>query len=159
MRRLTVATALCALAAAMPAHARYISAGYDKSWGKAGISFDDYRNDSVTCGRQAAGLDLRNSDPAKALVLASRLIDNAIDYQDAAEAMRIASPERNFGKAGDLMQAALERCLRDRGYHKFKLTDAQRHRLSKLKPGSDARHHYLYSLGSDPQVLARQAID
>jgi hypothetical protein len=158
MRRLIMASLLCMLAA-MPSQARYVSAGYDRSWGKSGVSFADYRDDAVTCGRQAAALDLRNSDPAKALVLASRLIDNAIDVADAGDAMQIASPERNFAKAGDLLQGALERCLHERGYRKFKLTAEQRHKLSKLKPGSEARHHYLYSLGSDPNVLARQALD
>lgn len=159
MRGTIVAITLGALTAAMPVQARYVSPGHDKSWGKPGISFDQYRDDAVTCGQQAAALDLRESDPAKALVVASRLLDNVPDVWAASEAMRLASPERNFAKAGDLLQATLERCLHERGYRKFKLTSEQKHRLSKLPIGSDARHHYLYALASDPEVLTRQAID
>ncbi|MDB5693407.1 MAG: hypothetical protein JWO81_2470 [Alphaproteobacteria bacterium] len=158
MRRLIVAIGLSALAA-IPAQARYVSAGYDKSWGKVGVSLAAYRGDAVACGRQAASLDLAGSDPARALVLASRLIDNAPDVETASDAMRIASPERNFLKAGDLLQAALERCLTQRGYRRFKLTSGQRHRLSELPIGSDARHAYLHSLASNPDVLTRQAVD
>src|SRR5213078_1098261 len=42
------------------------------SWGKAGISFEDYRSDATYCLRDAAGLDLTGTEPANALVLASR---------------------------------------------------------------------------------------
>jgi hypothetical protein len=73
--------------------------------------------------------------------------------------MRMISPERQFAKAGDILERAVERCLSERGYRKFKLTSDQRHRLSKLPIGSDARHAYLHSLASDPEVLTRQAAD
>src|SRR5436853_7853413 len=42
------------------------------SWGKAGVSFDDYRSDATACLRVAAGTDLTGTEPANALVLASR---------------------------------------------------------------------------------------
>ena len=73
--------------------------------------------------------------------------------------MQMIGPERQFAKAGDILESALERCLREHGYRKFKLTSEQRHRLSKLRVGSDARHAYLHSLASDPEVLTRQATD
>ena len=158
MRKLIAAIAVSAFVAA-PAAARYVGPGRDKSWGKPGVTLADYRADAVTCGRQAAALDVADSSPAKAFVLASRLIDNAPDLERVGVAMQIASPERNFLKVGDMLQAALERCLTARGYHKFKLTSAQRHRLARLAPGSDERHAYLHSLASDPEVLARQAVN
>jgi hypothetical protein len=64
-----------------------------------------------------------------------------------------------LAKAGDILEGALEHCLKDRGYRKFKLTSGQRHRLSKLPLGSDARHAYLHSLASNAQVLETQAAD
>ena len=79
--------------------------------------------------------------------------------EHARDAMRIASPERNFLKVGDMLEAAVERCLTARGYHKFKLTSGQQRHLRKLPLGSDARHAYLHSLASDPDVLKRQAVD
>jgi hypothetical protein len=156
----TAIAAIClSMLVAAPASARYVSAGAARSWGKPGVSLAAYREDAVACGRQAAALDVAGSDPAEALVLASRMIDNAPDPATAVDAMRIASPERNLLKVGDMLQAELDRCLAGRGYHKFKLTAAQRHRLTKLPLGSDARHAYLHSLASDADVLARQAVD
>jgi hypothetical protein len=158
MRKLIVAVSLAALAAA-PASARYVGPGSSQSWGKANVSLADYRADAVACGRQAAAVDVAGTAPAEALVVASRMLDNAPDAWTAVDAMRIASPERNMLKVGDILQAELDRCLAARGYHKFKLTAQQRHKLAKLPVGSDARHAYLHSLASDPTLLARQAVD
>ncbi|HEY1605182.1 MAG TPA: hypothetical protein VGF77_06250 [Allosphingosinicella sp.] len=159
MRRIGFAFSLCMLAAAMPAQARYVSPGYAMSWGKPGVSLADYRADSVACGRQAAGLDLAGSGPARSFKAASRILENGSDYDTWIAALQIAAPERNMEKAGDLMQATLDRCLQEHGYHKFKLTSEQRHRLSRLKIGTDQRHAYLHSLAADPDILSRQAAD
>jgi hypothetical protein len=53
---------------------------------------------------------------------------------------------------------ALKSCLVNRGYSEFALTPEQRAELDKLPQGSDARRDYLYKLGTDPEVLAKQAI-
>jgi hypothetical protein len=158
MRGTIAATGLCLLAA-IPAQAHYVSAGYDMSWGKAGVSLADYRADAIACGRQAAGINLAGTGPAKSFVAASRILENGPDYDTWIAALQIASPERNMEKAGDLMQATLDQCLREHGYQKFRLTSEQRHRLSKLPPGSDQRHAYLHSLAANPDVLSRQAAD
>lgn len=158
MRMIIVACSIALLAAA-PAGAKLVSAGFGKSWGKPGVSLEQYRADAVACGRQAASLDLSWSNPARALVLASRLIDNAADIQAAGDALRIASPERNVAKAGDLIHSALDHCLVEHGYRQFRLTGEQRHRLAKLPTGSIERHTYLHSLASDPVILASQAVD
>src|SRR4051794_2749202 len=135
MRHLILASWLLTLTAA-PASARYVGPGTSKSWGKADVSLVEYRTDAITCGQQAAALDVGGSGPAEALVLASRMIENAPDVAAAADARRIASPERNFLKVGDMLEAELERCLTAHGYQKFKLTSEQRRRLAKLPIGS-----------------------
>lgn len=149
----------CAAAAALSAaaEARLVGPGRSVSWGKPGVSLEAYRTDAVTCGRQAASLDLRDTGPAQSLVLASRLIENATDVESAGVAMWIASPERNIGKAGDMMKAALDQCLIEKGYRQFRLSDAQRRKLTKLPTGSLERHAYLHSLASNPEILSRQA--
>jgi hypothetical protein len=53
---------------------------------------------------------------------------------------------------------ALKSCLTDRGYTEFELTAAQRAELDKLAQGSEARRDYLYKLGTDPEVLAKQSV-
>jgi hypothetical protein len=52
----------------------------------------------------------------------------------------------------------LKTCLAGRGYTEFALTAEQRAELAKLPAGSDARRDYLYKLGTDPDVLARQSM-
>src|SRR5262249_41020832 len=44
-------------------------------------------------------------------------------------------------------------CLRGRGYREFRLTSDQAAHLATLPQGSDERRQYLYSLGTDPNVL------
>jgi hypothetical protein len=53
---------------------------------------------------------------------------------------------------------ALKSCLAGRGYTEFELTAAQRAELAKLPQGSEERRTYLYKLGTDEQVLAKQAL-
>ena len=53
---------------------------------------------------------------------------------------------------------ALKSCLVKRGYTEFALDGEQRSALSKLPQGSEARREYLYKLGTDPQVLTKQAV-
>lgn len=159
MRLMPVAIAVLAIAlAASPASAKRITAGYQTSWGKAGVSLEQYWIDSSLCGHEAAAIDLTGTDPARALVYASRLIDNYSDYEDIARAERIAAPEIQWNRAATLMRRSLEACLVKRGYVKFKLTSGQAHHLKKLKDGTLERREYLHSLASDPDVLARQAL-
>ena len=162
------------------ADAKMITAGEYKSWGKPGVTFDRYRADGLACAREAAATDLSKTDPARALVIASRLIDNdptitagaTMDPMASAQAggdpvpssaaagiVQNIGPGRQILKAGDILKARLEACLSDRGYVKFKLTTEQRKRLRGLRDGSDARRAYLHSLASDPSVLARQRLN
>lgn len=46
-----------------------------ESWGKAGISFEQYRGDAIACARQGANLDVSHTDAAAVLIDASRKID------------------------------------------------------------------------------------
>jgi hypothetical protein len=180
-RSIPIACLILCAALARPAAARLVDPGAGISWGKPGVSLVQYRRDAIECGRSAASTDLAGTDPAKALVIGSRLMDNdptvgpgaVIDPMAgpsaAADAiagagsspgvMRMIGPERQFAKAGDILERALEHCLAARGYRKFKLSPAQKHRLAKLPLGSDARHAYLHSLASNAQVLETQAAD
>ncbi|HEX4737041.1 MAG TPA: hypothetical protein VH331_05725 [Allosphingosinicella sp.] len=174
-------TAAAAAFVAAPAAARLVSPGFGITWGKPGITLAQYRADAIQCGQNAAATDLADTDPAKALVVGSRLIANdpnaspgaVVDPRAGPSAApdalgnagstpgvtQMIAPDRQIAKAGDILERTLERCLTRKGYHKFKLTSEQRHRLAKLPVGSDARHAYLHSLASDPEVLKRQAVD
>lgn len=170
----TVALAGAAAAASAP----------QTSWGKAGVSFDDYRGDATFCLRQSAATDLTGTEPANALVLASRRMatgetndytpsiggasstssriigggfDPIIEAANRMQRERMAArPELRIRQAHDIMQRRLDNCLAGRGYHRFRLTDDQRRQLRRLPARAAERQTYLYSLASDPQVLAAQ---
>jgi hypothetical protein len=172
---------LAAILLAAPAGAKMVSAGMDRSWGKPGVTFDQYRADGLACAHAAADTNLAGSDPARALVIASRLIDNdptvgagpTADPISSAQAgadvvgmagssastVQAIGPQRQILKAGDILKARLESCLAERGYVKFRLTSEQRKRLRSLREGTDARRAYLHSLASNPAVLERQKLN
>ena len=67
-------------------------------------------------------------------------------------------PQERMKAVGALMQGTVDECLRQRGYTRFRLTDAQRKQLSRLHLGSVERHAFLYSLAADPAILRDQAM-
>lgn len=83
-------------------------------------------------------------------------------YRDNASAdfaSRAANQQRDQEMAAQrARKEALKFCLSSRGYTEFELTAEQRAALSKLPQGSDERREYLYKLGTDPEVLSRQAL-
>ena len=149
------------------------------SWGKPGVSYADYRADATACLREAAGTDLTGTEPANALVLASRRIetvltrdftpmvsggsvpvfDPVINTVNAVQQARIAArPDLRIRQARDILQGRLDHCLEQHGYRRFRLTDEQRRRLNHYPLRQPERQAYLHSLASDPQVLASQAV-
>ena len=131
------------------------------SWGKAGVSYETYRADATSCLRAAAATDLTGTEPAEALVLASRRIETAMntDPWSVAEVTDMARPDLSIHQARDILQARLNQCLIDHGYHRFRLTDAQRRQLNRYGLDRPERQIYLHSLASDPQILSSQAVD
>jgi hypothetical protein len=83
-------------------------------------------------------------------------------YRDSASpdfVNRAVMQQRNQEMADQRARAdALKSCLVNRGYSEFALTPEQRAQLDKLPQGSDARRDYLYKLGTDPEVLTKQAV-
>jgi hypothetical protein len=177
---LTIAAILLAGLGAAPA-----AASPALSWGKAGVSFEDYRADATNCLREAVATDLSGTEPARALILASRQIETGLnnDYtpmingaaglepmsarpsfdpgaeaaQRFADASGEARVEHRIRQARDIMAARLESCLAGRGYHRFHLTAAQRRQLDRLPERAPGRQAYLHRLASDPQILAAQS--
>ena len=152
-----------------------------ESWGKAGISLAQYRQDALDCGKAGYALDISNTDDAQQFVRASRELNNlpgpsisqtvgtgsgapssvdvTVNYaniqQHIIERIR---PEERFKHIKQMQLAKTDECLVQRGYSKFRLTDEQRRRLSHLKFGSDERRAYLYGLASNAAVLDSQKV-
>lgn len=143
------------------------------SWGKTGVSIEQYRQDAVECGRAGYYLDVSQTDAARVFKQASAQLDAnenamhslAADPLDAAHVagqsqhiVDATRPEERFAEIRKLQQDAVTKCLKDRGYRAFRLTRAQQAQLRGLKLGSVERRTYLYRLAVDPQVLAGQAL-
>ena len=150
------------------------------SWGKAGVSLAQYRQDAVDCATAGYNLDISKTEDAQAFVRASRQLDNIpgggtvqitsapgspdnnsinamLDFSDTEQhIIDSVHPEQRFREIKKMQLSKVDDCLVQRGYSKFRLNGEQRHRLSKLKFGSDQRREYLYRLASDPNVLASQ---
>lgn len=181
LRLTTIAILLAGLGAAPAAASPALS------WGKAGVSFEDYRADAIYCLREAAATDLTGTEPARALILASRQIETGLtgdytpmingagglepmsgrpSFDPSSETARrlgaargAARVERRVQQARDIMESRLEHCLAGRGYHRFHLTAAQRRQLDRFSARAPERQAYLHRLASDPQVLAGQAAE
>lgn len=156
-----------------------------ESWGKAGITLAQYRQDALECGLKGYYTDISKTEDAKAFVSASKQLDaittgssvpmtvesNAAGPDTTNEVQQMAQyanqqqhvvdnvrVDSRFRSIKQTLTSNTEQCLAQRGYSRFALTDEQRHALSKLKAGSDQRRLYLYQLASNPAVLAAQRI-
>jgi len=155
------------------------------SWGKPGVSIDQYRTDAITCGRAGYYADVSNTEAAHVFKRATRDIEAneaglssvaMIAGSGSADSRRAAAmelgdivnqsahiaegtrPRERMDDVRSLMQAQVDDCLKGRGYIRFRLTAAQRKQLARLHLGSPERHIYLYQLATDPNVLKLQAM-
>ena len=177
-RRNDISVLLGALAialAAAPASAEPLPVD---TWGRAGVAYETYRNDSLECGLVGYYADVSQTEQAQRFVRATRqmegtdntnyvtpgasaaqTLDGAVmqarQYEQIRRGIR---PEKQAKDLKRGMEAVVGDCLRERGYVAFRLTDDQRERLSKLDKGSDERREFLYSLASNPEVLDAQAL-
>lgn len=150
-----------------------------ESWGRAGIAYETYRNDSLECGLVGYYADVSQTEEAQAFVTATRRLEDSdnTNYSSpsasAGQAMdmmvvqarqyeqirRSIRPEQKMRALKDGMEAVVQDCLRERGYVQFRLTDEQREMLATLHRGSEERREFLYRLASNPDVLEAQALE
>ncbi len=172
---ISVLLAIAATLAALPAAAEPKPVD---SWGRAGVTYETYRNDSLECGLIGYYADVSQTQQARDFVRATRQmegVDNS-NYSapgaSAAQTMdgvimqarqyeqirRSIRPERRIEELKRGMEAVVGDCLRERGYVRFRLTEDQRKMLIKPDRGSEDRRAFLYRLASDGAVLASQAL-
>ena len=121
------------------------------SWGKAGVNFKDYTHVLFECGSRAAMADTHVNAPDFSFAGLADPLDAAVNrVEQARVAVQIEDDRQRH--------AILDGCLTQFGYRRFGLTDAQLARLDTLPHGSVERREYLFSLGSDAQVLQHQGI-
>jgi hypothetical protein len=147
-RTVLLATAALALAVtASPAAAR-------DSWGKPYVGFAEYRTDADQCSNAAFDAKLW-VQPLYHLIRAG--YGMSMDVYSYARAGQVVQHAVTVNIA-DQLQNAVDRCLIDRGYTRFHLTEAQDRQLSRFHRRTMERSHFLHSLAADPRVMAAQAI-
>ena len=159
-------------AAACCASAATAAPAPETSWGKAGVSLQTYREDATRCLNLVEHLDLTGTRPAEALIQGTRRIE-AIYAQEGGEqisdtpvqpgnrimnVVEFTRPQHQINEIRGLMRTAIDACLTELGYSRFRLTETQQERLRHLRYGRPERHAYLHRLASDPEVLRAQAV-
>ena len=150
------------------------------SWGKEGVSMLDYQTDGILCAtlseraqadsgaKTAGGINGSNNSAAGGTASGSAGSQGGGTFGTPGTYRETASPDmvnraanQNQSREMQLRQArmdALRNCLVGRGYIEFELTDAERAKLDSLPSGSDERREYLYSLGTNPEILKTRGV-
>lgn len=172
MRALAIAACLILIAPAL-AEAPSMADLHKTSWGKAGVSFEQYRTDAVQCALKASSYDITKAPVGKKLIAFSKGRENARLHARLQAPTEWGGDGPYFAKRSpwiehfqdsayletrDLQYDLLGQCLHARGYRQFRLTAQQIKTLDGLQRGSDARRAYLHHLASDPAVIARQGL-
>jgi hypothetical protein len=168
----------CALALAAMAFAPTPAQAADApkvAWGKAGVSYDQYRNEAYECAIVGLDTNIDNSEPVEKLRSATRQLE-ALDArqgvasstdpmgagirhaQDIAAVQNSARPEQQFKEVKKILFSAMQQCMAQRGYIRFALTEDQRSEFAKFKDGSQERRVYLHKLATDPAILQQQKL-
>lgn len=130
------------------------------TWGKPGVSFADYRTDSVDCAITGATVPIKETDEYseidRGLKTQQRTLENPPPGSDQFDQIRDYSMtyqrniRANIGDIQSLMVRRVQICLRSKGYKEFLLTPEQEAELGRYVKGSDARFRYLHSIASNP---------
>jgi hypothetical protein len=169
---------LCAIGVALAAGPAAAKPKPVDSWGRSGVDYETYRNDSLECGLIGYYADVSQTEQAQAFVGATRQMEGVdstgyvqpgaspaqvmdgvvVQARQYEQIRRSIRPEKRIDELKQGMEAVVEDCLRERGYVQFRLTDDQRAALSRFDRGSDERRQFLHALSSNPDILGRQAL-
>ena len=158
------------------------------AWGKKDVTMLDYRTDAGQCAVLAAthssgengantagGINGQNSSAPQQAASGSANAGSASTGASAGSGTPAAGTYRDSASPDFVNRAAMQQratelneqrlradslksCLSGRGYTEFVLTTEQKAELAKLPQGSEARRDYLYKLGTDQAVLAKQSL-
>jgi hypothetical protein len=146
-KALLASAALVATLAASPAAAR-------DSWGKPNVGFTEYRLDADQCSNSAFDTNLWIGPIydviRKTMATQGDIYTIGFSQQLTVHAVTVT--------IADQLQDAVDRCLIDRGYERFRLTQAQDRQLSRYRRGTTERAQFLHSLAADPSVMMTQAL-
>lgn len=174
-RSLDLGFLACTALLCMPGSASANEAAPRTVWAKAGVSYEQYRDDGLECGMKGLASNIDNSAEVKTLARASRQLES-LDMQSGSSSaqspngldmatsramqeqvvLTAARPEKQYARIKEIMFHVVRSCMIDHGYAKIVLTEDQRKAYGEVKGGADARRAYIHKLASDPHVLEKQ---
>lgn len=125
-----------------------------ESWGKPGVSFNQYRNDAVACAKIGYFRDVSQDEPAKRFIRGFETADLLLNLpgagagDDWGNSIRRTQPDRQKRDLHAIQVGDVERCLTDKGYRRVTLTRSEERALARYPRGSEARHRYLHALAA-----------
>ncbi|MEK9211284.1 hypothetical protein [Sphingomonas sp. 2378] len=140
------------------------------SWGKPGSSRELFDSGSRECMLKAARRDVAGDDEAKKYVRGFEVLerennmpsagnDSVFDKSERQVMLRrMYRPDQHVDALQAQLQDEVNGCLVRSGYTRFALTRDQERILKRLRPGSEERKAYLYTLGSDARIVEAQKV-
>ncbi len=124
-----------------------------EAWGRAGVSFQQYRADAIECAKIGYFRDVSKDDPAKRFVRGWQTADDSLNLSGPSGAdwnnvVLRTQPDRQKKLVHAIQVGDVETCLLDKGYRKFALSREEERQLKRYPAGSSERHRYLHSLAA-----------
>lgn len=123
-----------------------------ESWGKPGVTFDQYRADSVECAKIGYFRDVSQDEPGKRFITGFTAADNNLngggDASDWINSILRTQPDRQKRRLHAIQVGDVERCLAGKGYSRFLLSRGEVKMLKRHPRGSEARHRYMHQLAA-----------
>ena len=164
--------AFVCVALAHPALAAVKSDSY--SWGKIGVSRQDFEEGSRICMLRSARRDVANDKQAKNYVRGFNVLeqennmppmpsppsDDVTFVRSERQVLlrRAYSPDRHRDALQQKLQSEVDECLLESGYVKFSLSKDQKKVLNRYSQGSEERRAYLFYIGSNPNIVNAQRL-
>jgi hypothetical protein len=163
--------ALVLAAASLSAPAQAADDAPRLAWGKAGVSYDQYRSDANDCADYGLNTDVSDTEAVAKLRRATQQLEAADSQfsaaasadpmdagirhaQESAAIRAAARPEQQVQAVKEVIFAATQRCMAELGYVLFALTEEQRSAMAPLK--KQERREFLHRLASDGAILEQQ---
>lgn len=144
------------------------------SWGKPGATREAFEGGSRDCMLKVARRDVSGDKPTEKYRRGFEALESENNLPpmpslpsgnptfDRSERQvllrRMYRPDQHVDTLQGQLQAEVDRCLIAAGYVRFTLTRVQEQTLRHLRPGSEARKAYLYTLGSDSRIVEAQKV-
>ena len=162
MKAVRALIVLAALLPASPLAAKRLPNPH--SWGKLGVSYDEYRKDAFEC-TYTSFKDVQQKQSSMPLQFDAPVIyygpNNSIDYGATLNAFLFSHRVQMMirqANANGALQEAIDGCLLRRSYRPFRLNRLQAVELKTHKHGTEQRHRFLYALASNSGVLDQQGL-